>query len=157
MIHFQGAKITLSTGFLLLRAMDGRFGILGPIESELADARSWIHSNHTQVQMVRQRVYQIAAGSVDCDDANFRRIDPALRLAIGKGDDAAVGQSRLSRLENEVLGTEAGLKALENALTRPERESRITFGGGISMWLQPSPWLDTTALCSDDERGGKNG
>jgi hypothetical protein len=68
--------------------------------------------------MVRQRVYQIAAGYEDCNDADFLRIDPALRLAIGKGDEAGAGQSRLSRLENDVLGTEAGLQALENSLTR---------------------------------------
>ena len=118
MIDFQGAKITSDTGLLLLRAIDERFGILGPIESELEDTRSWVHSNHTQLQIVRQRVYQITAGYEDCNDADFLRIDPALRLAIGKGDEAGTGQSRLSRLENEVLGTEAGLTALENALTR---------------------------------------
>jgi hypothetical protein len=118
MIDFQGAKITSDTGFLLPREIDERFGILGPIESELEDTRSWVHSNHTQLQMVRQRVYQVAAGYEDCNDADFLRIDPARRLATGKGDEAGVGQSRLSRLENEVLGAEDGLKALENALTR---------------------------------------
>ncbi len=118
MIDFQGAKIASDTGFLLLREVDERFGILGPIESELEDTRSWVHSKHSQLQMVRQRVYQIAAGYEDCNDATYLRIDPALRLAIGKGDEAGAGQSRLSRLENEILGTEAGLKALENALMR---------------------------------------
>jgi hypothetical protein len=118
MIDFQGAKITSDTGFLLLRAIDERFGILGPIESELEDTRSWVHSTYTQLQMVRQRVYQIAAGYEDCNDADFLRIDPALRLAIGKCDEAGAVQSRLSRLENEVLGTESGLKALEDSLMR---------------------------------------
>jgi hypothetical protein len=117
-IDFQGAKITSDTGFLLLRAIDERFGILGPIESELEDTRSWVHLSHTQLQMIRQRTYQIAAGYEDCNDADFLRIDPALRLAIGRGDEAGAGQSRLSRLENEVLGTEAGLTVLEDALTR---------------------------------------
>jgi hypothetical protein len=31
MIDFQGAKITSDTGFLLLREIDERFGVLGPI------------------------------------------------------------------------------------------------------------------------------
>jgi hypothetical protein len=84
MIDFQGAKITSDTGFLLLREIDERFGILNPLESELEDTRSWVHSNHTQLQMVRQRVYQIAAGYEDCNDADFLRIDPALRLAIAR-------------------------------------------------------------------------
>jgi len=118
MIDFHGAKITSDTGFLLLREIDERFGVLEPIGSELEDTRSWIHSRHTQLQMVRQRAYRIAAGYEDCNDADFLRIDPALRLAIGKGDEAGAGQSSLSRPENEVLGTEAGLRALEKALTR---------------------------------------
>ena len=46
-IDFQGAKITSDTGFLLLREIDERFNILGPIESELEDTRSWVHTNHT--------------------------------------------------------------------------------------------------------------
>lgn len=117
-MDFQGAKITSDTGLLLLREIDERFGILGPMASGLEDSRSWVHSKHSLLQMVRQRVYQIAAGYEDCNDADFLRIDPALRLAIGKGDEAGAGQSRLSRLENEVLGTEDGLKALEAALTR---------------------------------------
>jgi len=71
MIDFQGAKITSDTGFLLLRAIDERFGILGPIGSDLEDSRSWVHLSHTQLQMVRQRVYQIAAGYEDCNDADF--------------------------------------------------------------------------------------
>lgn len=32
MIHFQGAKITSYTGFLLLREIDERFDILGRME-----------------------------------------------------------------------------------------------------------------------------
>jgi len=100
------------------REIDERFGVLGPIESELEDTRSWVHSKHSQVQMARQRVYQIAAGYEDRNDADFLRIDPALRLAIGRGSETGAGQSRLSRLENEVFGTEAGLTVLENALTR---------------------------------------
>lgn len=53
-------------------------------------------------------------------------------FAIGKGDEAGAGQSRLSRVENEVLETEGGLKDLEAA-------------------------LDITEMCSGDERGTKSG
>jgi hypothetical protein len=92
MIDFQGAKITSDTGFLLLREIDERFGILSQIENELEDTKSWSHSKHTTMQMVRQRVYKPAAGCEDCNDADFLRIDPALRLADGKGDEAGAGQ-----------------------------------------------------------------
>jgi hypothetical protein len=77
MMDFQGAKITSETGFLVLRGIDKGFGILSPMENELEDTRSWIHSKHTLLQMVRQRVYQMAAGYKDYNDADFLRIDPA--------------------------------------------------------------------------------
>ena len=67
------------------------------------------------VQMVRQRVYQIAAGYEDCNYADFLRIDPALRLAIGKDHKVGASQSMLSRLENDVLGNAFGLEPLDAA------------------------------------------
>jgi hypothetical protein len=61
MIDFQGEQITSDTGFLLLREVDERFGILGPMSGSLEDLRSPKHTRHSMVQMVRQRIYQIAA------------------------------------------------------------------------------------------------
>ena len=118
LVDFQGAKISSDTGFLLLRETDERFNIIGPMSDCLEDRRSPVHTRHSLTQMNRQRVYQIAAGYEDCNDADYLRIDPALRLAIGKGHKLGASQSMLSRLENEVLGNEAGLKALDGALQR---------------------------------------
>ena len=118
MIDFRGAKISSDTGFLLLRETDERFNIIGPMSGCLEDRRSLVHTRHSLVQMIRQRVYQIAAGYEDCNDADHLRIDPALRLALGKGHKMGASQSMLSRLENEVLGGETGLKALDAALRR---------------------------------------
>ena len=118
MIDFQGATITSDVGFLLMREIDDRFKIIAPMGDCLEDLRSSTHSKHSLVQMIRQRIYQIGAGYEDCNDADFLRIDPALRLALGKDHQAGAGQSMLSRLENDILGNEAGLQALEAALTR---------------------------------------
>lgn len=117
-VDFLGCKITSDTGFLLLRQIDEKYGILGPIEDDLDDSRSQANTRHSLLQMVRQRVYQIAAGYEDCNDADFLRSDPALRLAIGKNQEAGASQPMLSRLENESLGNDAGLKVLEEALRR---------------------------------------
>jgi hypothetical protein len=118
MIDFQGAKITSDAGFLLVREIDERFKIIGPRQDGLEDLRSPTRTKHSLVQMVRQRVYQIAAGYEDCNDADFLRIDPALRLALGKDQQTGASQSMLSRLENDVLGNAMGLEALDGALTR---------------------------------------
>jgi hypothetical protein len=118
MIDFHGATITSDVGFFLMREIDERFKIIAPMGDCLEDLRSSTHSKHSLVQMIRQRIYQIGAGYEDCNDADFLRKDPALRLALGKDHQAGAGQSMLSRLENDILGNEAGLQALEAALTR---------------------------------------
>src|SRR4030043_869020 len=100
MIDFQGAKITSDVGFLLMREIDDRFKIIDPMGDCLEDLRSSTHSKHSLVQMIRQRIYQIGAGYEDCNDADFLRKDPALRLALGKDHQAGAGQSILCRLEN---------------------------------------------------------
>jgi hypothetical protein len=118
MIDFQGAQITSDVGFLLVREIDDRFQIIDPIKDCLEDLRSPTHTKHALDQMVRQRVYQMAAGYEDCNDADFLRIDPALRLALGKDHRFGASQSMLSRLENDVLGNPMGLGALDGAITR---------------------------------------
>ena len=118
MIDFQGATISSDTGFILLREVDERFKIIDPVKDCLEDLRLPSHTRHSMVQMVRQRVYQMAVGYEDCNDADFLRIDPALRLALGKDHRFGAGQSMLSRLENDVLGNPMGLEALDGALTR---------------------------------------
>ena len=67
---------------------------------------------------LKVREASLAAGYEDCHDADFLRIDPALRLALGKDHRFGAGQSMLSRLENDVLGNALGLEALDGALTR---------------------------------------
>jgi hypothetical protein len=98
------------------------------------------------VHMVRQRVYQMAAGYEDCNDADFLRIDPALRLALGKDHQTGASQSMLSRLENDVLGNAMGLEALDGALTRSKWEPGFltTPVGGMCILPRLFRWLITT-------------
>ncbi len=71
------------------------------------------------LQLLRQRVYQVAAGYEDCNDANHLRMDPALRLTLGKEYESGAGHSALSRFENNIAATGKGLKALEDTIRRP--------------------------------------
>ena len=91
MIDFQGATISSDTGFIILPKVGERFKIIAPMKDCLADFRLSSHTKHSMVQMVRQRVYQIAAGYEDCNDADFLCIDPVMRLALGK--DQRLGAS----------------------------------------------------------------
>ena len=102
-IDFQSARITCDTGFLLMREIDQRFNILSAAASQIDDPRSARHTDHSLLQLLRQRVYQVAAGYEDCNDANHLRVDPALRLALGKEHESGAGQSSLSRSADTLL------------------------------------------------------
>ena len=117
-IDFQGAKITSDTGFLLMREIDQRFNILSGAASQIGDPRSPRHTDHSLLQLLRQRVYQVAAGYEDCNDADHLRVDPALRLALGMEHESGASQSALFRFENNILATGKGLKALEDMVSR---------------------------------------
>ena len=67
-IDFQGAKITSDTGFLRMREIDQRFNILSAVASQIDDPRSSRHTDHSLLQLLRQRVYQVAAGYEDCNE-----------------------------------------------------------------------------------------
>ena len=126
LVDFQGARISSDTGFLLLREMDERFDIIGPMSDCLEDRRSPVHTRHSLVQMIRQRVYQIAAGYEDCNDADYLRIAPALRLALGKGHKMGASQSMLSRLRRDRA---QGPGRCASALGRCPTEEKRTGGG----------------------------
>jgi hypothetical protein len=118
MIDFQGAKITSDVGFLLMREIDDRFKIIAPMGDCLEDLRSPAHTKHSLVQMIRQRVFQIAASYEDCNDADFLRIDPALRLALGKDHQAGASQSMLSRPDIRFHGDKLASSTREMRICR---------------------------------------
>jgi hypothetical protein len=63
--------------------------------------------------VVRQRVFQLAAGYEDYNDMGFLRIDPALQLLPDKKTEFGAGQSMLCRPENEILGREEVKRSME--------------------------------------------
>ena len=67
-IDFQGAKITSDTGFLVMREIDQRFSILSEAAYQIEDPRSARHTDHSLLELLRQRVYQVAAGYEDCNE-----------------------------------------------------------------------------------------
>ncbi len=119
--------------------IDQRFNILGGVTSQIDDPRSVRHADHSLLQLLRQRVPQVAAGYEDCNDANHLRVDPALRLALGKVHECGAGQSALCRFENNILATGEGLKPSKMHSADPPKPSfGLETNGGLSFcrfWL----------------------
>ncbi len=99
---FDGGMLTADGGLPWLAQLDSELGLS---ESLAACVPEWRHGavTHSLLDLVRQRVLQIACGYEDQDDADFLRADPLFKLACGRlpetGQDLA-SQPTLSRLEN---------------------------------------------------------
>ncbi len=105
-------------GALLLKACDQRLGLTAAIAACVSDTRQpgkVVHSFHDRV---RQRVFGIACGYEDCNDAGRLADDPMQKLLVERdpiAGEALASQSTLSRFEN-ALGPKA-LMRMGNALT----------------------------------------
>jgi hypothetical protein len=69
------------------------------------DERFATNKRHAFEQKIGQRVYPIAAGYEDCNDAVHLRIDPALSLALDKGHHyrAIFGCKHLGGMSMKIL------------------------------------------------------
>ena len=101
---FDGGRVTSDGGLPWLAEADAALDLCASMARCIPDWRRGriIHTLETQV---RQRVYQIACGYDDQDDADTLRTDPLLKLVCGRLPDSGMplaSQPTLSRLENHI-------------------------------------------------------
>ena len=102
--RFDGGRLTSDGGLPWLEAADAALGLCAAFAAVIPEWRRG-PVRHSLQTVVRQRVFQIACGYEDQDDADTLRTDPLLKLVCGRlpetGRDLA-SQPTLSRLENAV-------------------------------------------------------
>jgi hypothetical protein len=100
--RFDGGALSSDAGVTLLAALDRRLGLSERLARCLMDGRDQGRVRHQVVELLRQRIYQIACGYEDCNDADGLRGDPALKIAVGRlpSEEDLASQPTLSRLEN---------------------------------------------------------
>ena len=103
-IRNDGGALTSDAGALLLRQLDDRLGLTRRLAGCVVDRRERGKVRHEVRSLLRQRIYQIALGYEDCNEADHLRFDPALKLAVGRApsEDDLASQPTLSRWENAV-------------------------------------------------------
>lgn len=101
-LSFTAGSISTDTGAVLLRELDKRLGITASFAKQLNDRRNPAFITHTYLSMLRQRVYQIACGYEDCNDADILRRDPVFKAVADSSPDGhdLASQETLSRFEN---------------------------------------------------------
>jgi hypothetical protein len=105
-VAFDAPHISSDGGALLLRQIEDRLRLSARLAALLPDERDPRKVQHDRHEQVRQRLYQIALGYPDCNDADRLRHDPLLKSVCGCSPQAEglSSQPTLSRLENAVDG-----------------------------------------------------
>jgi len=101
--QFDGPQLTSDGGLCWLAEADAALGLCAALAAQVPEWRRG-PVRHSLETLVRQRVFQIACGYEDQDDADSLRSDPLLKLVCGRLPEAAdlASQPTLSRLENAV-------------------------------------------------------
>ena len=90
-------------GLVLLRQLDEQLGLCARLAPLLVDRRDSRLTQHTRLEQLRQRVFQIVMGYEDQNDATTLRRDPVWKVACDRNvdeDDALSSQPSLSRFEH---------------------------------------------------------
>jgi len=122
-------------GAILLKAADKRVGVTEAMGDCLPDDREPGKVRHEMAELIRQRVYALACGYPDGNDAARLKKDPIHKMLVGRdpveGEDLA-SQPTLSRFENSVGAKEAYRLADKLADKVIERQRRRRRGRRVS-------------------------
>ena len=96
--EFSGGEVTSDGGVMLLRQADRRTGLIEAVDRVIPDPRHPKLITHSQLSLLRQRVYGLALGYEDLNDHERLRTDTAIQTAVDRDSDLG-SQATLCRLE----------------------------------------------------------
>jgi len=79
---FAGGALSSDFGALLLRGIDRQIGLTARLAAAIQDKRHPSYIDHPLRHLLAQRLYQIASGYADGNDANSLRHDPLFKLSV---------------------------------------------------------------------------
>jgi hypothetical protein len=134
-------------GAVLLKAVERPYGLIDSFAQCLVDDRQSGKVRHTLADLVAQRIFGLACGHADANDADRLGDDPIHKLLLGRdpiAGDSLASQPTLSRFENRPRRRE--LYAMGRALaTRViERHQRRLRGRARRITIDLDPTDDPT-------------
>jgi len=134
-------------GAVLLKAADNRLRLTERLAECVDDRRDPAKITHEISELVRQRIFAMACGYADCNDAARLADDPIHKLLVGRDPiegEALASQPTLSRFENNVTRKE--LYRMGDALARGviERHRKRLRGKARQITIDLDPTEDPT-------------
>jgi hypothetical protein len=103
---FEGGALSSDFGALLLRGVDRQIGLTARLAAAIRDKRHQSSIDHPLRDLLAQRIYQIASGYADGNDANSLRHDPLCTLGLERRpldpEQALASAPTFSRLEHQM-------------------------------------------------------
>ena len=103
---FEGGALSSDFGALLLRGIDRQIGLTERFAAAMHDKRHQSYIDHPLRDLLAQRIYQIASGYADGNDANSLRRDPLFKLSVERSpldpEHDLASAPTFSRLEHSV-------------------------------------------------------
>jgi hypothetical protein len=133
-VSFSRDHLSSDGGSILLKAVDQKLDITRTIADTFIDRRQPEKIRHEIIDLTRQRLFSLASGYPDCNDAGRLKQDPVLKLMCDRdpisGDDLG-SQPTLSRFENSAtrfqlleLSTRLAEKVLRHQQSRRHGKSK---------------------------------
>lgn len=146
---FSDEKLSTDGGSILLKAADRRMGLIGAMSAMLSDSRMPGKVEHPLTDLMAQRIYSIALGYPDGNDAARLKDDGMLKLLCDCDPDSASplgSQPTISRFEN-ALNARALLRlgqAYARNVLRYQKEQRRGIRRPKRIILDLDPTCDPT-------------
>lgn len=107
-VDFNGGEVSSDAGLLFLREVESRIGLISKMTNCLQDRRHPGYVKHQFLDLLKQRIFQIACGYEDGNDSNELRDDPIMKIACERlpDDEALASQPTISRFENGLTRTD---------------------------------------------------
>jgi Transposase DDE domain group 1 len=103
---FAGGALSSDFGALLLRGIDRQIGLTARFAAAIHDKRHQSYIDHPLRDLLAQRIYQIASGYADANDANSLRRDPLFKLGIERApldaEQDLASAPTFSRLDHQI-------------------------------------------------------
>jgi len=134
-------------GAILLKAAEARYGLIDGFVRCLVEDRQPGKVRHTLADLLAQRIFGLACGHPDANDADRLADDPIHKLLLGRDPidgDPLASQPTLSRFENQVGVHELHAMGCELAASVIERHQRRLHGRARTITIDLDPTDDPT-------------
>jgi Transposase DDE domain group 1 len=144
---FEGGALSSDFGPLLLRGVDRQIGLTERLAAAVRDKRHQSSIDHPLRDLLAQRIYQMASGYPDANDANSLRRDPMFKL----------GSERLPLAPEHDLASAPTFSRLEHSIDRKDlyRLTQALVDHFIASYPEPPAAIVLDLDHSDDPTHGQ--